>query len=108
METPGFEKSRKNIVPISDISDFDLLIIWWNGPGKDYSTLCQYALDLTLAIPTTSIECERICGSVRKLVNPERNRLGNDIIEASECLKARGDDSGGMIVGPLLGNTRIQ
>jgi hypothetical protein len=55
----------------------------------------------TLAIPATSIECERIFSSAKKLITPERSCLGDDVIEASECLKAWG------IVG-LPSNTRIQ
>jgi hypothetical protein len=60
-------------VSVSDIGDFNL-ITWWNRLGISYPTLGQYALDLTLATPITSIECERIYGSAKKLVNPEHNR----------------------------------
>jgi hypothetical protein len=34
-----------------------------------------------------SAECERVFSSIKKLVTPERNRLTEEIIEASECLK---------------------
>jgi hypothetical protein len=34
-----------------------------------------------------SAECERIFSSTKKLITPERNRLHEQIIEASECLK---------------------
>jgi hypothetical protein len=34
-----------------------------------------------------SAECERVFSSTKKLITPERNRLAEDIIEASECLK---------------------
>ena len=34
-----------------------------------------------------SAECERVFSSTKKLITPERNRLTEDIIEASECLK---------------------
>jgi hAT family C-terminal dimerisation region len=34
-----------------------------------------------------SAECERIFSSVKRLISPERNRLHEQIIEASECLK---------------------
>lgn len=57
------------------------------GPGKSPSTLCQYALD-TLAMPATSTGCEKIFSSAKKLVSPERNRPGGDVIGPSECLKA--------------------
>jgi hypothetical protein len=59
----------------------------WNDAAEKYPTLHRYALD-TLAIPATSTECERIFSSAKKLVTPERNRLSDDIIEATECLKA--------------------
>jgi hypothetical protein len=45
------------------------------------------ALD-TFAIPTTATDCERTFSSGRKLIRPERNRLGDDIIKATECLNA--------------------
>jgi hAT family C-terminal dimerisation region len=34
-----------------------------------------------------SAECERIFSSTKKLITPERNRMHEQIIEASECLK---------------------
>ena len=34
-----------------------------------------------------SAECERIFSSTKKLITPKRNRLHEQIIEASECLK---------------------
>jgi len=33
----------------------------------------------TLAIPATATECERTFSSAKKLVAPERNRLGDDV-----------------------------
>jgi|1186.fasta_scaffold30977_2 hypothetical protein len=64
-------------------------ITWWAGmSGKDdFPTLFQYALD-TLSCPAMSAECERVFSSAKKLITPERNQLGEDIIEACECLKA--------------------
>jgi len=53
----------------------------------DFPTLHQFALDI-LAIPATTIEYERIFSNGRKLISPERNRLSDDIIEATKCLKA--------------------
>jgi hypothetical protein len=52
----------------------------------DFPALHQFALDI-LAIPATTIECERIFSNDRKLISPERNRLSDDIIEATKCLK---------------------
>ena len=34
-----------------------------------------------------SAEYEKVFSSTKKLINPERNRLAEEIIEASECLK---------------------
>jgi hypothetical protein len=45
------------------------------------------ALD-TLSIPTMSIECERMFSSTKKLLIVTRSALKEDIIEATECLKA--------------------
>ena len=56
--------------------------------GKDdFPTLFQYALD-TLSCPVMPTECERVFSSAKKLITPERNRLGENITEACECLKA--------------------
>jgi serine/threonine protein kinase len=51
------------------------------------SAFFQYALD-TLSCPAMSTECERVFSSAKKPITPERNQLGEDIIEACECLKA--------------------
>jgi hypothetical protein len=45
------------------------------------------ALD-TLSIPSMSAECERILSSTKKLLTDSRNGLQEEIIEATECLKA--------------------
>lgn len=42
----------------------------------------------TLAIPATATDCERTFSGGRMLISPERNRLSDDIIETTECLKA--------------------
>jgi hypothetical protein len=53
---------------------------------SDFPTLHLWAFDI-LAVPAMSAECERMFSSVKKLVSPERNRLHERVIEASECLK---------------------
>ena len=63
------------------------LVQWWLNNQGSFPTLFQDALD-KLAIPAMSDECERVFSSAGKMITPERNRLGDDIIEASECLKA--------------------
>jgi hypothetical protein len=50
----------------------------------------------TLSIPAMSTECERVFSSSKKLLSPQRCRIKEDLIEASECLKAWWDC--GMIV----------
>jgi hAT family C-terminal dimerisation region len=45
------------------------------------------ALD-TLSIPAISIEYKRVFSSTKKLLTPTRSVLKEDIIEATECLKA--------------------
>ena len=55
-------------------------------PLQRLPSLHLYAFD-TLAIPAMSAECERVFSSTKKLITSERNRLAEEIIEASECLK---------------------
>jgi hAT family C-terminal dimerisation region len=52
-------------------------IIWWSQPDRR-----------SLPYPATSCECERDFSSIKKLITPERNTLGDNIIEALECLRA--------------------
>ena len=41
-----------------------------------------------LSIPAMSSECERIFSSTKILLSDRRARMKEDIIEASECLRA--------------------
>jgi hAT family C-terminal dimerisation region len=60
----------------------------WHFDNQDsFPTLYQLALD-TLSIPAMSTECERVFSSTKKLLTPMRSCLKEDIIEATECLKA--------------------
>jgi hAT family C-terminal dimerisation region len=43
------------------------------------------ALDI-LSIPAMSAETERVFSYVKLTISPNRNRLGEDIIKATECL----------------------
>jgi hAT family C-terminal dimerisation region len=61
-------------------------ITWWNHSKESFPLLDLYAFD-TFAIPAMSVECERVFSSTKNLITFERNRLAEDIIEASECLK---------------------
>jgi hypothetical protein len=86
IETDEFENyaySEPTVIP--DPKTFNP-IAWWNDAKAIYPSLHLYAFD-TLAIPVMSAECERVFSSTKKLVTPERNRLAEEIIEASECLK---------------------
>ena len=51
------------------------------------------ALDL-LAIPAMSSEVERVFSSTGMMVTDRRNRLKEDVIEAVECMKSWGVDTG--------------
>jgi hypothetical protein len=62
---------------------------------EDFPTLHQIALD-TLSIPARSTECKRVFDSTKKLVSPHRCSIKEDLMEASECLKAWWDS--GIIV----------
>ena len=52
------------------------------------------ALDI-LAIPAMSSEIERVFSSSALLLTDRRNRLKEDIIEASECMRSWGINSPG-------------
>jgi hypothetical protein len=51
------------------------------------SPLAYMAVEL-MSIPAMSDEPERLFSSAKLLISDQRNRLGDDIIEASECLKS--------------------
>jgi hypothetical protein len=69
-------------------TDFDIASFWAASP---HSALRQLAFD-TLSVPAMSTECERTFSSAKKTVSPSRNGLKDDIIEATECLKAWWDN----------------
>ena len=56
----------------------------------------------TLSVPAMSAECERVLSSCKKMITPERNRLDEDIIEATECLKSWWDQDVLMMPEPEL------
>ena len=55
--------------------------------GKQYVWKAHEDNQRALAIHAMSAECERVFSGTKKLITPERNRLTEDIIKASECLK---------------------
>jgi hAT family C-terminal dimerisation region len=65
----------------------DNLFRWHVDNQESFPTLHQMALD-TLSIPAMSTECERVFSSTKKLLSPQRCRIKEDLIEATECLKA--------------------
>jgi len=74
-----------NLTLIEDLKTFNP-IAWWHDSKAAFPSLHLYAFD-TLAVRAMSAECERVFSSTKKLVTPERTRLAEDIVEASECLK---------------------
>jgi hypothetical protein len=62
-------------------------IEWWVNCKSMFPTLYLYALDF-LCCPAMSTECERVFSGAKKTISEERNRLGAEVIEAGECLKA--------------------
>ena len=47
----------------------------------------KLALDM-LSIPAMSAECERTFSSTKVMINSHRNNLSDEVVEASECLRA--------------------
>jgi hAT family C-terminal dimerisation region len=79
-ETP--EPSESSSLPRSvDLCAF------WEHLGNKYPSLARMAFDL-LSIPAMSAECERVFSSTKLLLTDRRSRMKEDIIEASECLRA--------------------
>jgi hypothetical protein len=56
-------------------------------PVRHIPTLQCWAFDI-FACPVTSCEYEQAFSSANKLITPERNSLGDNVIEALECLRA--------------------
>jgi hypothetical protein len=73
--------------PIAVTAQSSSLFRWHVDNMEDFPTLHQMALD-TLSIPAMSTECERVFSSTKKLLSPHRCSIKEDLMEASECLKA--------------------
>jgi hAT family C-terminal dimerisation region len=69
--------------PIDVVDD---LFGYWQAQEQAFPKLSKLAYN-TLAIPAMSAECERVFSSCKLLITPNRNKLGVDSIEASECLR---------------------
>jgi hAT family C-terminal dimerisation region len=74
-------------LPIPITAQSDNLFRWHVDNQESFPTLHQMALD-TLSIPAMSTECERVFSSTKKLLSPQRCRIKEDLMEATECLKA--------------------
>jgi hypothetical protein len=59
-------------------------IAWWSKPDIEeaFPTLQRWAFDI-FACPATSCECERAFSSASKLITPERNSLGGNLMSWS-------------------------
>jgi hAT family C-terminal dimerisation region len=66
-------------------------IKWWDVLGQQFPSIRQWAFD-TLACLATSCKCERVFSSTKRLITPDRNSLGDELVEALECLKAWWDN----------------
>jgi hypothetical protein len=67
-------------------SSVDLCAFWAQNEAK-YPSLARMAFDV-LSIPAMSAECERVFSSSKILLSDRRARMKEDIVEASECLRA--------------------
>jgi len=68
----------------TQLADDANLYQWWATAGSP--RLAQMAYDL-LSIPAMSAETERVFSGAKLTISPNRNRLTEDIIEATDCLK---------------------
>ena len=65
------------------LNDFNPIQWWANNTGSPQ--MMNIAFDM-LSIPAMSAETERVFSGAKLTISPSRNRLGEDIIEATECL----------------------
>ena len=73
-------------LPVQNSLPFNAPTTWWSKHEETYPNLIQWAYDI-LSIPTMSAECERVFSGCNLLLEPCRNRLQDDIVEANECLR---------------------
>jgi len=72
-----------NGAPLVVPNDFNPIQWWANNTGSPQ--MMNMAFDM-LSIPAMSAETERVFSGAKLTISPSRNRLGEDIIEATECL----------------------
>ena len=63
------------------------LCAFWAQEESQHPSLARMAFDV-LSIPAMSAECERVFSSTKILLTDRRARMNEDVIEASECLRA--------------------
>ena len=71
--------------PVEDPKFFNP-IDWWSLSMSAFPLLYLYTFN-TLAMPAMPAECKRVFRGTKKLITLECNRMSEDIIKASECLK---------------------
>ena len=68
-------------------SKIDNLLCYWQLQESINPDLAKMAFNMH-SIPAMSAECDRVFSSTKLLITDLRARMGDDIMEASECLKA--------------------
>ncbi|EKG08897.1 HAT domain-containing protein, partial [Macrophomina phaseolina MS6] len=56
---------------------------WWLTKGGKWPILQRMAMNL-FSIPAMSSECERVFSQTKRILTDDRNRMGNDTLEAEE------------------------
>lgn len=71
-------------IPTTDCQD---LLGWWKDNRFTEGHVTKLALDM-LSIPAMSAEYERTLSSAEVMFNPHLDHLSDEVVEASECLRA--------------------
>ena len=66
---------------------FEDIFQYWQLQKANYPDLAKMAYDMH-SILAISAECKRIFSSTKLLISDLQGQMGDDIIEASECLKS--------------------
>lgn len=86
LETEYFPDQDSEAQSSSQVKSVDLCAFWACHEAQ-YPSLARMAFDI-LSIPAMSSECERVFSSAKILLSDRRARMKEDVIEASECLRA--------------------
>ena len=68
-----------------DLSPVYVAAVVLQDHSRTFPSLSRIAFDM-LSVPAMSAECEREFSSAKLLISDPRNRLSEELIEASECL----------------------